>query len=218
MAVDLQICFPQEAVKLNSVRFADGVAVRSLDIAGDDFSAVDEVLINDIVSPSIIVLSQTRLIAQIPTEVLIQPISSVRVTSRRLFMTERSYIKFQIGRTPSKVSGILRLCQLFLKILFTTPGTDIFSPQTGAGVLQNVGRTFGRDEGGAIVSDFIISVAATQKQIIASQGRDPSIPRDERLLAAKVTKAGYSKSDTALVISVELTSQAGRSATANVML
>lgn len=218
MAFDFQVVFPQEAVNLTSVRVAEDIPVRTLDITGVDFRSVDEVVINDIVSPSVVVLSRSRLLAQVPVDVLYQQISSVRVTSRKLFLTDRSYIKFQVGRSPSKVSGILRLVQLFLKILFTTPGTDIFTPATGAGALGSIGRTFGRDEGGTIVSDFILGVAATQKQIIAAQGRDPAIPRDERLLAAKVLRANYSKSEAALVVSLELTSQAGRAATANVML
>jgi len=218
MAVDFQVVFPQEAVNLTSVRIAEGIAIRTLDISGEDFRSVDEVLINDIPSPSVVILSKSRVLAQVPIEVLYQQISAVRVTSRNLFLTDRSYIKFKVGRTPSKVNGILRLCQLFLKILFTTPGSDIFAPRTGAAALASIGRTFGKDEGGTIVSDFILSVAATQKQIISAQGRDPTVPRDERLLAAKVTKAGYNKSEAALVVSVELTSQAGRAATANVML
>jgi len=218
MAVDLQIVFPQEAINLTSVQVAEGIATRSLDIVGDDFRSVDEVMINDAPSPSIVILGPHRLLAQVPVTALYETISSVRVTSRNLTLTARSYIRFHVGRTPSKVSGILRLTQLFLKILFTTPGTDIFRPSTGAGALSSIGRTFGRDEGGTVISDFILSVGTTQKQIIAIQARDPAIPRDERLLAAKVVSAGYNKGEAALVVSVELTSQAGRVATANVVI
>jgi len=218
LAVDFQIVFPQELVELASVRVLPGVAPRTLDVTGRDFSSIDEVLVNGIPSPDIVVLSLTRMLAQIPDALANETVTSVTVTSVRLAMTSRSLLRFRVGRTPSKVSGILRLMQVFLKILFTTPGSDIFARKTGGGALSRVGATFGRDEGGSIVSDFIVAVGSTQRQIRALQARDPSIPRDERLLTAKVLSAGYNRNEAALIVSVELTSQAGRAATANVMV
>jgi len=217
MALDFQVVFPQEAINLTQVRLADSVLVRTLDILGEDFTSVDQVFINSVASPDVVVVSKTRLLAQVPGSQLLAPITSVQVLSRRLTLTDKSLIKLQIGPTPSKVRGILRLVQLFLKLLFTTPGTDIFAPNSGAAALKNLGRTFGKNEGGVIVSDFVVAVTNTQKQIVALQSRDPSIPRDERLLSARVVKATANRTD-GLVVSVELTSQAGRAALANVMV
>ena len=138
--------------------------------------------------------------------------------TRNLTVSARSVIKFQVGNVASKVSGILRLVQVFLKMLLTTPGQDIFAPRVGGNALKNIGQTFGKDQGGTIVSDIIVSVDTTRKQIIALQSRDPTIPRDERLLAATVTAAAYNQAEGALVVTLELTSQAGRSATANIMV
>lgn len=218
MSVDLQVVFPQEVIQLTSVRYLQGVAVPSLDILGQDFSAVDEVRINEYISPSVVVVSQTRLWAQIPEGARGQYITSVAVTSTKLGITDKSILKFRISDTPSKVSGILRLVQVFLKILLTTPGFDIFAPRIGAGALKNIGMTFGKDQGGSIVSDFVVSVATAQRQLLAIQARDPSIPSSERLLQAKVLKAGFNRNEAALVVSVELTSQAGRAVTANLMV
>jgi len=218
VAIDFQVAFPQQIINLSSVTPVEGVGVRTLDILGEDFRAVDEVLINGAVSPSLVVVSKTRLLAQVPDIALLQTITSVQVVSRSLVLTERSIIKFQVGHTPSKVRGVLRLVQLFLKTLFTTQGTDIFNKKSGASALKNLGRTFSKDEGGGIISDFVLAVGSAQKQIIASQSRDSSIPRDEKLLSAKVTRSSYNKNESALVVSVELTSQAGRAAVANVVL
>lgn len=222
MAVDFQVVHPQESIKLTQVRFTPPSPLglpRGLDITGADFSSVDEVFINDIESPDVIVLSRYRLIAQLPPSLQNSfDINSVQVLSRRLTVTSRSKIRFRIGDTPGRVQGILRLLQKFLKVLFTTPGTDIFSPRTGAGALKNIGETFGIDEGKGIISDFVISVDTAARQIISFQGRDPRIPRDERLLAAKVLSAGFNRQLGAIVASVELTSQAGRAAVTNVEL
>jgi len=218
MALDLQICFPQEIVLLNSVTILQGVSPPSIDVIGQDFRSVDEVRINDVASPDVVILSRRRLLAQIPDVLQNQVPTSVTVISNKLAMTDKSVLRFRVGRVPSTVSGVLRLVQVFLKILLTTPGRDIFAPRIGAGALKNIGLTFGKDEGGSIVSDFIVSVATAQRQIIAIQSRDPSLPPDERLLAAKVVSAGYNRNEAALVVSVEVTSQAGRAARANVVI
>jgi hypothetical protein len=133
-------------------------------------------------------------------------------------VSPRSLIRFRLSDQPGRVRGILRLVQLFLKVLFTTPGSDIFARRTGGGGLRRVGTTFGADEGGNIISDFVISVDTTARQIIAAQGRDPLLPRDERLMRAAVTQASFNRELSAILTSVELLSQAGRSATANLEL
>lgn len=220
MSVDLQVVLPQELIQLNSVQELPRSASvpRTIDVYGADFRAIDEVLINDLKSPSVVILSRRRLMAQVPPSLGLTPISSVSVISTQLAVTNNSILRFQLGQTPSKVTGILRLIQAFLKILFTTPGRDIFAPRIGAAALKNLGVTFGSDEGGNIVSDFVVSVATAQRQMLSIQARDPSIPLDERLLTATILSAGYDRQQSALVVSVEITSQAGRAALANLAL
>jgi hypothetical protein len=216
VSVDFQVVFPREAVTLTSAHFIQ--QTNQLDILGKDFSAVDEVLINDLVSPSILVVSRTRLLAEIPTNLSPGAISSIAVLSRRLTVTPRSILEFRVGRTPSSVRGILKLVQLFLKVLFTTPGQDIFIKSLGGGALRDIGETFGANQGGKIVSDFVVAVDTTTRQLIALQSRDTSLPRDERLLSARVASSAYDRQSSSLIVSVELLSQAGRAATANVVV
>lgn len=222
MALDFQVVFPQEAVRLNQIRFTPASPIgvpRALDIIGQDFRSVDEVIINDSPSPDVIILSKTRLIAQIPD--FLQEsldVRSVSVLSRKLTITDRSYLRFRVSDTPGTVKGILRLVQLFLKVLLQTPGTDIWNRKAGGGALKNIGETFGADQGADIISDFVIAVDSTARQIVATQGREPRLPRDERLLTAKVISVGYARDIGALLAAVEVTSQAGRAATANLEL
>lgn len=218
MAVDFQVVFPQELIPLNSVTIVQGLTPRTVSVIGSDFRYVDQVEINGFVAPQVVVLSQTSLLAQVPPQVGLQPVTSVSVVSNQLAITAKSLIAFQIGQVPGKVSGILRLVQIFLKILFTTPGTDIFAPKLGGGGLKGLGVSFGSSQGANIVSNFVVSVATAQKQILAIQARDPSLPRDERLLTATVLSAGFNKNETALVVSTEITSQTGRAALANLVV
>jgi hypothetical protein len=218
VAVDFQVVFPQQIVELSSVQIMFGVTPLTLDVAGEDFRSVDEIRVNDIIAPDVVILSRKRMLVRVPELVKNTQVTSVTVTSHSLTMSSKSLLKFRIGRSPSKVSGILRLVQVFLKILFTTPGYDIFAPRIGAAALKNIGVTFGASEGQSIVSDFVIACATTARQIVAIQSRDPSTPLDERLLSARVTAAKYNKQEAALVVSVELTSQTGRAALANVVV
>jgi hypothetical protein len=217
MAVDFQVVYPQQAIILNQVNILPGPP-RVVNVLGSDFRSVDEVLINKIASPSVIVLSKTRLVAQVPDSLLDQRILTITVLSRRLTLSAKSVLRFRIGKTPGKVSGVLRLVQKFLKLLLTTPGSDIFNRQAGGGALRGIGQTFGAEEGGNILNNLVIAIDTTSRQIVALQSRNPSLPREERLLSAKILRAGFNKEEGALDVAVEITNQAGSAATANLEL
>lgn len=214
MPVDFQVAFPQETVKISQVKPVPRLPVRTLDIYGEDFRAVEEVMMNQVSAPSFVVLTKNRMLAEVPKPLVNSTITSIMVLSRKLLISPRSYIRFRIGATPSKTRGILKLMQLFLKILLTTPGSDIFAPKSGGGALVHLGQSVGTNEGSDVVADIIVSVDATAKQIIQIQGRNQAVPPDERLLSAKVLSAGFNKNETAILVGIELTSQAGRSAVA----
>lgn len=217
MSVDLQSVHPQEAVNLSQVRIIPGPP-RTAAVLGSDFRSVDTVLINQVQSPDVVVVSKTQLLAQIPSAILGDRIIDVVVLSKRLTLSARSVLKIRISETPGRTTGILRLIQLFIKVLFTTPGRDIFSPRIGGGALKNIGATFGAGQGGDIINDFVIAVDTTSRQLIAIQGRDSAIPRDERLLSAEVQSASFNKSVGGIDVSVRIVSQAGQEAVANVGL
>ncbi len=214
--------FPQELVELVRIRHTPpnpyGLP-RSLDIIGADFRAVDEVLINDMVSPDVMIMSKTRLIAQLPDPLQrAGTVSSVKVTSRKLTITQRSMLKFRVADQPGRVSGIMRLMQAFLKLLFTTPGTDIWRQGIGGAALSRVGTTMGADGGKGALAEFVVSVDTAKRQMVAEQSKNMSLPADERLLSARVAAATFNKEAGAVMVSIELTSHAGRDATANLEL
>jgi len=218
MATDLQIVFPVDQVPLTQVTQVPGLYPRTLSIAGSDFRAVDQVLLNSVISPSVVVLNPNRLLAQVPLSIAGDTISSVSVLSKTLTLTARSLLRFELNTRTQKVNGLLRLIQFFVKVLFTTPGTDIFSPNLGGGALKNLGGSFTGADGKGIVADFYVAVDQTVKQITALQARSPQLPRSERLLSATVIGANFNAQETALIASVNLLSQTGQSALANLML
>ena len=216
MSVDFQTVLPQESIQLNQIRLTQLAGLRALDISGADFGAVDEVQINEQVSPDVMIVSRSRLIAQLPNSLQDNPdIQSVAVLSNSITINLRSLLRFRIGNTPGQVSGILRLLQLFIKVLFSNPGTDIFNRNSGGGALKNVGVTFGAEEGQNIKADFTIAVDRTARQIIAAQSRNGTIPRDERLLRANMLGATFSRNTASLFVQIEVVSQDGKAMKAN---
>lgn len=216
MAVDLQIVFPMESIKLNAIRPVSMGGVQALAITGEDFRAVDEVLINDIPSPDVVVPSKTQLIAQLP-EIMQKAgdVRSVVVLSRRFTISTRSVLRFRVGDRPGKVRGIQRLVQLFVKILFQTPGSDIFNKNGGGGLMNKVGTTFGVDQSNNLLTDIVVCIQRTQRQIISMQGQNQRTPRDERLASATVVGSNFDKVLGAFYVTLEIVSQAGTSATVN---
>jgi len=210
VSIDLQTVIPQEVVELKDVQLTAIAGLRALDVTGRDFRAVDEVFINDVLSPDVMILSKTRLIAQLPNSLQLNPdVQTVSVLSRSLTITRKSLLKFRIGDTPGRVSGLTRLIQLFVKVLLTNPGSDIFNKNFGGGALKNVGSTFGVDEGTSIKADFTIAVDSTVRQIISIQSRNASIPRDERLLTARVVGVTFNRASSSLFVNIEVLSQDG---------
>ncbi len=219
MALDLQTVHPQNTIPVSSTSLIMFGGLRALDVLGEDFRSVDAVFINDIKSPDIIVVSPTRLIAQLPDSLQETPdVQSITVVSRTLTLTASSLLKFVVGDTPGSVSGILRLLQLFVKILLSEPGSDVFNKDMGGALLRNVGATFGSEEGEGIRADATVAVDRTARQVLSLQSRDGTVPRDERLLSANLVGATFSRASSSLFLSIEVVSQIGASARLNMEL
>lgn len=217
MSVDFQVVFPSSIVPLSQVNYLSGIQPRTLEVIGADFRSIDEVQVNNQASPSVVVLSQNRMIVQVPDAVL-DRVTSVTVISNRLTLADKSLLRFRLGDQTTKITGILRLVQLYVKILFTTQGTDIWSPRSGGNGLRNLGRSFSSAAGQSVIADFIVAVDQTNKQIIASQSKDSRIPSDERLLKATLMSVEYNRNEGALVPSIELLNQTGQPAIASLTL
>ena len=217
MAVDFQVCFPQETIAVNKVRALPG-DLKVLEIEGEDFSAVDTVSVNDIEVPAFAVLSSHVLRAQLPLSLTLADVRAVTVLSKRLVTTAKSTLRFRIGSMPSKVHGPLRLSQLFLKVLFTEPGSDIYSKGLGGGALRALKTSFAASDSGGVINNFSVAVRATTRQIIAIQARNPSLPPDEKLLNASIISSAFSPQEAALSVAIEIINQSGRPAILNLVV
>jgi hypothetical protein len=216
--VDLQFIQFSDALVIRGAQEIPGMTPRSLQIAGPDFRHAVEVLINEINSPNFAIANKNTIIAEVPASEKKNTIRSLSVLSSDFTATFRSRLRFRIGRDPKKVGGLKAMMQTFLKLLFTTSGTDAWAQKLGGSGLKNLGRNFGLGETQTIVSEFGISVRRAETQMKALQSQQTRIPDDERLLAANLLNAKFDVNLTALLARVELISQSGVRAIANLEL
>ncbi len=216
--MDLQFIQFQDALPITGVDEIPDLFPRSLEISGIDFRNATEVLINESTSPSFVIASKNKILAEVPGVDKRTTIRNVSILSADFTATVQSRIRFRFGQDPKKLTGLKAMMQVFLKLLFTTNGTDAFAPQMGGSGLKNIGRSFDVGQGSTIVSDFAIAVRRTEQQIKALQSKQPRLPDDERLAAARLLNAKFDVNLTALLARVELIAQSGKLAYANLEL
>lgn len=211
--IDIQVIEIRDLLKIMAVRPVPLSDPPALDIRGQDFNHVDYVLINDVASPSIVVASSTQLVAQLPATEEVAMIRSIVAVSNRLTRTNRSKINFRVNDTPSLVDGMERLVQTFLKVLLQTPGSDIFSPKGGGGLLAALGKQIGKPSSSTIVSDVHLGVTRTRQQMMQLQTKESALALDERLLYARVLEAKFVANELSLNTKIQIGNQAGKATT-----
>lgn len=208
----LQIVPPTEYARLPGGAVLQPV---SLIINGKNFDRAQEVFINDLRAPEFLIVSPTRLIAQIPAGQEKSQIRKLSVFSERPFPGQRSKFFFEIGTTIKVLQGIEKMVQIFCKLLMQTPGSDKFSPSEGGGLLSFVGRNVENGADKALTSAVVSAVTRTKDLMISKQNKNQRIPPDERLLTATTDRVGFDPNTTTLAAVVNLTAVSGDQAVAN---
>lgn len=201
MTVDYQIIEFRDAAKVRNVGLFSSSPL-TLDVQGQEFREVTDVRINSVRSPEFIVLSPSRLLAQVPNSQLNGPIDSVAVFVASGRLASRAKITFEALVTAGKrAEGVVKLVQTYLKLLLTTPGRDIFMPNVGGGLLRAVGvagrpadlKALGR-----------IAVSNTQTQMIALQAQDSFLAQNERLQSATLLSVDFEPRTSTLALRIRL--------------
>lgn len=216
--IDLQVIEVRDLLPITKVSIVEGSNPATLLVEGIDFNSAHTVYVNNVKAVTVAVISSTIMTVVVPFELVI-PINSVAVVSNRLTQTERSKITFGIGDQPKPVQGIERLIQKFLKVMLQSPGRDIWSPNVGGGLLDLVGKTFGKGSNGvtaaassSLAADMQIAVDRARRHVISVQANSPSTSVSERLLYARLLETQFLPHEMALYGRIELASHAGQSA------
>ena len=213
--MDLQFIQFNDAVDLSGVAIIPNFMPPSVQITGPDLSSVIEVQINGSKTPSFVVASGTKIIAQIPASAVGQVINDVVAISSDFTASLRSLISFEIGDNPGKVSGLKALIQMWLKALLTTPGFDSFAKNLGGGAQQYIGGSYAASMNSSVSASFAIAIQQTTNQVLALQAKQTRLPDDERLLTTEMLGLRYDPNLPGLLVRVALYTQSGKRAIVN---
>lgn len=214
--IDIKTLVIRDILPITSAELAQGLSPLSIILTGENLNEASTVLINDREAPEFIVVSPSRLIAQVPDTETKSVLRKVAVLADRPSMKRSSLLHFEVGKGIKGLRGIERLVQLFCKLLLQTPGSDKFEPGKGGGLLAVVGRNISRNDSKSIQAAVVGAVGRTKEQILAAQAKNSRTPADERLLTAKLEAVGYDPHTTTISARVILSAVSGREAVANV--
>ena len=211
---DIKIIAIKDILTVTRAERVPNFQPATLALIGLKFLQADEVVINDIPAKEFMVMSSTKILAQIPDSQVRSTIRRVTVYATRPFPDRKSQLRFEVGGIAS-LQGLERLVQHFTKILIQTPGSDSFNPTEGGGVLSLIGTVVGRKDSTALRAAIVSAVGRARDQIVTKQSRNPQISPDERLLRADTVAVGFDPNTSTLAARITLGAVSGREAVAN---
>jgi hypothetical protein len=219
MSYALEVVRFRDALKVSeAVRYVPNQVVTTLEIRGDDFRTASAVRVNDVVAPTFQVVNKN--IMWIPlTADMGTALRTVEVDSHDFTRTvNASRVIFEIGEQTRKISGILKLLQLYTKWILQTPGSDIFNPARGGGLQSLLNRVVSIEKMNHVMSLVTRAVDKTTRQIKTAQSGANILPLDERLLDASIQEVKRSYEKLGVQVSVMIVSVAGEDAISSIML
>lgn len=211
---DIKVIAIKNILTVNRVERVPNFLPSTIALTGLKFLQATEVIINDIPVSEFMVVSATRILAQVPDSQVNATIRKVTVLATKPFPDRKSLLLFEVGEIRS-LQGLERLVQHFTKILIQTPGSDSFNPTEGGGVLSLIGTVVGRKDSATLRASVVSAVGRTRDQIVTKQSRTPQIPPDERLLRADIVGVGFDPNTSTIAARITLGAVSGREAVAN---
>lgn len=166
------------------------IDTNTLRITGEDFRNAAETRVNG-ASVGFVVVSPTTLMCQIPRGV--DRVETVEVLATTSKVTGASSFAYMLGADPAAVGGTEKLTQQFLKLMWTTRGSDTFNREAGGNLQKFVGSTTDVSGSEGLIR-VVTDVQRTAALMTAAQIRR-NLPQDEILAQAQVLNFRVSPED-----------------------
>ena len=212
--MDFQIIAYQDTAPIRRVGISSSPGPRALDLAGSGFVDVAEVRINGVPSPEFLVLSDSRIIAQMPVGHEDRFIGTVVVLTARYGSSGAAVVRFRQAGGRQEASGLTRLVQTYLTVLLSSRGSDIFNPTAGGGLRDIISTSAQNRSIHALVS---LALSRTTDQVISMQVASRA-PLSEKLAAAQLLGVRYDRRTATAAVQVRISSAAGRDVDAGLRL
>jgi hypothetical protein len=153
----------------------------------EDYRSVVMAVINDFVIEDLAMYSRDLLI-YVPTELdASEDIRYVALISEETVTSDETVLRIGLGVIPGEIEGIDRLIQLFVKVLFQTPGTDIYHKTIGGGLLRIRRNSTISGDYNAISSEIAAAIRKADQDVKAMQA-GLTIPSEEKLVSTEILR------------------------------
>lgn len=114
-------------------------------------------------------------------------------------------LKFDIDETPRKITGVQKVAQMFLKILFTSQGSNVLAPSQGTNFSSLVNTSNISDTDSIFLTELTMEIKSAESQVkrIMNIGADLASQLDS------ITILGLDTSRESVVMYLRLITSAG---------
>lgn len=211
---DIRIISARAILPVRQVVPVRGFSPTSVLVMGDAFDKTSEVFYNDVKVEQFLIQSTNRLLVRVPVSQLGRPLTSVVAYAEVATHFTDAALSFKVPTPVRALSGVERMTQAFLLVIMTTPGSDIFSKNSGGGIKALIGKT-ANTKGSSISSDIAMAVERTKAEILREQAKHPGIPLDERLMTASLDTVSFDKESSTIYAKISLQNMLGQGAEVN---
>lgn len=171
----------------------DSTPSTRISLSGRNFLSAEEVKLNgNLVAFEVV--GDRRIEIDLPESLENEYLRTVTVLSGTFTGREASVMEFKAGSHLRKVTGLLKIMQQFIKVMMTTPGSDIFHKTYGGGLLSVLSTNIDYDNSAPMIGQILTALSRTSKQIISAQSAK-RLPADEKLKSVVLLDLKLSKQD-----------------------
>lgn len=217
--IDLKVIKLKDLAKITRAELLTEQAIRSLlqipdgdtiapvmVVEGDNFNRATNVLLNG-TDLEFWLASPTKLYATVPLELVNRSLDSLFVVTDKDSFTNTSLFSYKFGPTPTLMTGGDKVVTQFLKVLFTTPGTDMFDTGLGGGMQGFPGSVSASPQ--LLLVQISMMILRVVDQIRTRQA-NLATPADEKLSNVDILALDFAKNDPSSVeMSLRVSTLAG---------
>jgi len=190
----------------------DGGILR---LTGTSFDKAVGVYVNKTSQPYTIIDTKT-ILAAIPKNT--HSIDDIEVITTARKISRTSLFAYLFSNNMTFVAGEFKLVQQFIKVLLTTPGSDVFDKTTGGNLQNWVGQNTPMNTPQALVAKTVLKIITTGAKFSAMQAGS-TVPASERLSDVQVLNVDFDREDPSVMnLSIRLDTFARRQATISMMI
>lgn len=176
-------------------------------IEGSGFDKAVSVRLDGVHISGFMVINDSSIVLEVPEAMYFTPISQVDVLTETEAASQAVRVTYAIG-SPKSIRGVLKLAQRVTKLLMTTPGSDIFHPSDGGGILSILGQAVHQTSASGVSAQVMVGIDRVSKRLIEDQAAR-RLPGDERLAQIHILELRFDQSSGTLNVRLGVETMTG---------